>query len=217
MFILISNVHWRKIEVACFHFSFFTNRNKRNAMESDSDEDSLLSEVSTISSDYEESDNDEIDLWENEEDDHIFMEDEVHMQERNHGQYYIGIQHYVPRYHTFLFVNTISPTVYFRHAHPSILRYLVNYSILRVKTPTMDILQLQILPDETYSCVIKTHWIRIVQRHWKKAFQKRKDLIRKWKTPAFQRQRELTGKYMYGLPTLYGLLSSYKNARLHTQ
>jgi hypothetical protein len=177
--------------------------------DSDSDEDSLLSEVSTISSDDDDEDSDDFNLWDNEEDDHIFMEDEVHIQERNHGQYYIGIRQYVPRYHTFLFVNTISPTVYFRHAHPSILRYLVNYSILRVKSPVIDVLQLQILPDETYSCVIKTHWIRLIQRHWKKAFQKRNDLIKGWKTPEFQRQRELTGGHMYGFPTLYGLLASY--------
>jgi len=175
---------------------------------SEGETDDELSEVSTISANEEDVFDDDHEY----EDEHIFIEDEAHIQQRNHGQYYIGIQQYIPVRNTLLFVNTISPTVYFRHVYNDILRYLVNYSIIRVKSPKIEIIQLRILPDETYSCVLKTHWLRLIQRHWKMAYMRRNAIIKAWKSPAFQRIREITGKYPYGynvVPTLRGLLSNY--------
>lgn len=176
--------------------------------DSEGETDDELSEVSTISANEEDVFDDDHEY----EDEHIFIEDEAHIQERNHGQYYIGIQQYIPTRNALLFVNTISPTVYFRHVYNDILRYLVNYSIIRVESPKIEIIQLRILPDETYSCVLKTHWLRLIQRHWKRAYMRRNAIIKAWKSPSFQRIREITGKYPYGyniVPTLRGLMASY--------
>ena len=181
-----------------------------------SDSEDELSEVSTISED-DESDFDDDDEHEYE-DEHIFIEDLEHYPNRDDGKYYIGIHRYILYGNVLLFLNAVSPNTYFRYAHTDVLRYLVNYSIIRAFKPKIDIIQLRILPDDTFTCVLKTHWLRLIQRHWKKVVAQRKKVILGRKNPTNRKMKEITGKYPYGLnniPELRGMLFVY-NKPLNT-
>jgi hypothetical protein len=81
----------------------------------------------------------------------------------------------------------------------------------------IHILQLFIQPvQETpfqwiSTVVLKTFWISLLQRHWKKILAERKKRIEKMKSPNYLRMRELYGKnHCYPYPSLHGMLSVYK-------
>jgi hypothetical protein len=73
-------------------------------------------------------------------------------------------------------------------------------------TKRIELLKLRIV-DNTYYVLIKTFWIRIIQRTWKRVFKERQEWLNKFKrTPVkniFQIQR--TGNYEK-CPTYYGCL-----------
>jgi hypothetical protein len=53
----------------------------------------------------------------------------------------------------------------------------------------------ELLPGTEHVAYLKTFWLRIVQRCWKKTFRLRKELIRKRSTPIALRERERTGQW----------------------
>ena len=72
-----------------------------------------------------------------------------------------------------------------------------------------DIMQLNISSDGVYKVVIKTFWLRIVQRTWKRIFRERQEMWRKRMSLAALRSREISGKYPLGirvLPTIHGMV-----------
>ena len=131
--------------------------------------------------------------------------------EKQEGHYYIGICSYL---YDLLFANAMRPKTFFRYSSAHALSYLQLYSIFRVRKPTIDIMQLTILPDSTYVAVVKTHWLRIVQRTWKKIYKMRKDVVNKRMKIDVMRLFETTGRYPNDatyIPTLKGMLSVYNN------
>jgi hypothetical protein len=75
-------------------------------------------------------------------------------------------------------VNKIHPTTFYKYNGTLISKYFFWYSgIFMPKYPTVDILQLQVLPDDTYLAVVKTFWIKIIQRSWKKIYKQRQQYI----------------------------------------
>lgn len=179
---------------------------------SDSSFEDALSEVSTIDSDNESDDSENV--FEDEEheyqDELIFMEDADHFRQRVNHKYYLGICQYIPYRNIHLLVNSVSPRVYFRNEQSDILRYLTNYSIIRVRQPVIEIMKLYITQDESYSVILKTFWIRIIQRCWKKVFRQRIHIIQTRRTWMFQKIKEMSGRYPSGynqLPELKGMLS----------
>jgi hypothetical protein len=90
--------------------------------------------------------------------------------------------------------------------------YLHSYSIVYVSDKKIDIMNLNIIEDGTYAVIVKTFWLRLVQRHWKKTFQQRKMVIRGRSNLNALRIREISGKFPRGLnrvPSLHGMLSDY--------
>ena len=76
----------------------------------------------------------------------------------------------------------------------------------------IHIMKLCILEDETYSVVLKTHWLRLVQRHWKKVFKERKLKMAARTFLKNQIFREIHGKYPSGLnviPSILGMMNCY--------
>jgi hypothetical protein len=138
----------------------------------------------------------------------IFEQDEDYLYlDRNDQGYYLGLQCYQPEENMLLLMNTVSSTVYFKNKHVDIVNYLVEYSGTSVdsENPVVDIIQLCILPDLSYSCVVKTYWIRLIQRHWRSTLHRRRSL---WKTAEFRKSREL-GRTKMMRPSLRGLLFQY--------
>lgn len=55
-------------------------------------------------------------------------------------------------------------------------------------------------------CVLKTFWLKIIQRKWKKVFALRKKIILKRKNPNTLKQFEISGTWNSVLPSLKGML-----------
>jgi len=61
---------------------------------------------------------------------------------------------------------------------------------------------------ETGSIILKTGWLKIIQKEWKKIYKKRLDWKKKSIQPLALRYRQVHGRNMYGpAPTINGMLS----------
>uniref|UniRef100_A0A6C0AZH8 Uncharacterized protein n=1 Tax=viral metagenome TaxID=1070528 RepID=A0A6C0AZH8_9ZZZZ len=59
--------------------------------------------------------------------------------------------------------------------------------------------------------IIKTFWLRLIQRAWKRVFQERKRVFKRRMLPASLRHREIHGSWpkdCYHFPQLHGMLSA---------
>ncbi len=66
--------------------------------------------------------------------------------------------------------------------------------------------------EETGSIIIKTFWLKMVQRSWKKTYKQRLEWIKKNYSIQGLRFREINGRNKYGhIPTIRGMLSHLKN------
>lgn len=99
-----------------------------------------------------------------------------------------------------LLETSISPQTLFKYKFAHIQEYLDNGSTTvdseyKYKPINIEILQLYIAEDFTYNVVVKTFWLRIVQRTWKRLFQQRKKIIQIRKCVTSQEHFRLRGKY----------------------
>jgi len=164
--------------------------------------DSVLIEFDEYSDDEE--DDDIIDEIYSRE--HIFLDSE-----KQNGKYYIGLAKHM-KSRQILLLNTISTKTFYKYSYIHVLKYLYYYSLVRLYQPNVEIMKLYILNDGTYSVVLKTHWIRLIQRHWRKALQIRKQIMKKQMNLRSLYHREIYGRFPNGfnkLPMLTGLMSQY--------
>jgi hypothetical protein len=96
----------------------------------------------------------------------------------------------------------ISPNLFFSHTYRQVCKYLTDYSFPKTRIRVVEIMQLNVVaatPMWTYYFVVlKTHWIRLIQRHWRKVCKHNKFIIMCKKSPILQRHREIHGKYPIG-------------------
>ena len=158
--------------------------------------------------------------------DSIHNEDAFHFySEKENGKYYIGLCHlhssmYLnPSTHSYAHVThwllstSISANSFFRHSYDNINNYLYYYGLLRIPQHEVQIMQVHRLADEMCTVSIKTHWLRLVQRHWKKTYCKRRNMVRHRMSPQMQFYSQMHGKYpdcISRLPSLRGMLSMYQ-------
>jgi hypothetical protein len=122
--------------------------------------------------------------------------------------YYIGSYSYIQEENNLLFDNKIQVATFMKYDSYEISNYLFESSIMQIYSlPSIEILQLHILPDDTYSVVIKTFWIKIIQRAWKRVYKQRQKLIQSMKNVNSIRRRELGQTNRINLPSIYGLLT----------
>lgn len=95
---------------------------------------------------------------------------------------------------------SISPSSFFQFPINIIEKYLYKFSIVNHYTNTrkVEILQLHINPeDSTYNVVVKTYWLKVIQKWWKKIWIKRKAVqLYKMKISSM-RHFEVYGKWGY--------------------
>lgn len=154
--------------------------------------------------------------------DSIHNEDAFHFySEKENGKYYIGLCHLYSRRQPgsttkvtqWLLSTSVSANSFFRHSYDNINNYLYYYGLVRIPQHEIQIMQVDRLPDETCTVIIKSHWLRLVQRHWKKTYCKRRNMIRHRMSPQMQKYSQIHGKYpvcISRLPSLKGMLSMYK-------
>ena len=101
----------------------------------------------------------------------IYSTDKKHMNSpKQDGKYYIGLCDVYNESSDLIFSSSVSAAALFKYSFIDIIKYLYEFGITRISTPKIHIMQLNILPDNTYSVINKMYWIRLVQRHWKKIY-----------------------------------------------
>lgn len=143
-------------------------------------------------------------------------EDEFIDSEKLDGQYVIGLNSgFINDKFNDTFACGVSVQSFFRFPYISILYYLVYSSIFQVAGPKkIDIIKIHINSDNVYVSIIKTHWLRLIQRHWRTAFNERKTIIKMRGIPRNIFHFQYKGTYPDGLqilPSIRGLLSSYNS------
>ena len=136
--------------------------------------------------------------------------------EKENHKYYLGLCK-EPRGQRILLNIAIQPKTFLKFDIQSILNYLAEYSIFTIYRRLIDTsnIQLQIMYlniepiTGVYTVILKTYWIRIIQRTWKRVFRERQEMLLKRRTPQNMRYFEIHGKHSPGirvLPTMYGML-----------
>ena len=77
-----------------------------------------------------------------------------------------------------------------------------------------EIAECIVLPSQHTVAIIKTIWIKIIQRKWKKVYAERNKIIKTRMQYSSLKTREITGRWPQScnyLPTLYGMMSNLKN------
>ena len=95
--------------------------------------------------------------------------------------------------------------------HPTIRNY--HNIISRPNYIKPEIAEYIILPTQEAIAILKTVWLRIIQRKWKKVFAERQDIIKKRRLNASISSREIYGKWSQpcsNLPGLKGMLKELK-------
>ena len=140
-----------------------------------------------------------------------FHEEDFLDSEKEDKHYYIGNSRVSQDKLYILYANAVTPTTFFRFDINHVKSYLHDYSIF-VTNSNIDIMKLFILDDHTYTVVIKTYWLKIIQRHWKKIYSQRKYCISRRRQIKTMMYVERNGMYPYdchSMPGLQGMLMSY--------
>jgi hypothetical protein len=132
--------------------------------------------------------------------------------EKTDGKYYIGIAALKLSCGNIIFANAISTRSFFSYEYPDIMGYLTDYSILILRKPGLHIMQLQ-MSGEQMNVVIKTHWIRIIQRTFRKIYKQQGEVLAIRRQPRSILHFSVFGKYLNGsnhFPTIRGMLAGIK-------
>lgn len=156
--------------------------------------------------------------------DEIAEEEESFLEsEKVSGQYYLGIP--------FLYDNdtgnrelllnmALHPSTFLKYNVYYINKYVNAFQTYSDKFP-IEIMKLDKVTSNIENTeytfisnrvVLKTIWLKLIQRHWKRVYAERQTIIETRKSLTAQTLYTITGKYPYGanqLPSLKGLMSSY--------
>jgi hypothetical protein len=132
--------------------------------------------------------------------------------------YYIGSYVYLPG--RIVFGSAISVEAFFRYTHDKLYHFLVGYHLTPSPEHAVHIVKLVGIGEDNITLgnvyfhnlpiVVKTYWIRIIQRTWKRVYREKTRVIQKRKSIQAIRMFEETGQYPAGIrnmPGIRGMLS----------
>lgn len=94
---------------------------------------------------------------------------------RKNNQYYIGMHFHLPERHELIMSGTVHPLTFYKYSGENIERYLYETRCYEdIDNPKIEIMQLCITNNETYLVVLKTFWIRLLQRRWRNVYNRRR-------------------------------------------
>ncbi len=133
-------------------------------------------------------------------------EEEYDSVEKEDGKYYIGTfslnsSQNQDRNDKLIMAATISSKGFYKYSFTDVMEYLSEMTLFNNTDETLHIMKLDVLPDLTYSVVLKTHWIRLIQRTWKRILRQRISIMKDTRYIC-QRQLGRTRK----IPGLRGML-----------
>lgn len=194
------------------YISDLQDSDNESSVDESSERSTRVMEISSIVGDDDESvvsddiyslDSADIDICEQ-----ICHEESRHFYEdRFDKHYYVGTCYLLKQSDHWMMSSSISPGTFYRYKLNDVLHYLWLYSIVRTSQSQFEIMKLHI--DEVsgvYNVILKTFWLRIVQRTWKRIFRERQEIWRKRMSLGSLRHRELRGRYPSHINSLPGLL-----------
>jgi hypothetical protein len=127
--------------------------------------------------------------------------------EKETGKYYIGTTVLICRKY-YLMNASISSESFLKYDYAVVANYLneIN-SFYYVQNNNIEIMKLYI--DTTTNerkVILKTFWLRIIQRRWKRITRERAEIYKKRCSIQNMKHREIRGKHLYGLNVLPSLL-----------
>lgn len=145
----------------------------------------------------------------------LYSDDVIHIDsEKETNTYYIGdvYKNRLIRDDPILIHTSISPKFLLKYKFETISFFLENMEYMEPHYNSFykNIEIFKTAPDyvETGSIILKTRWLKIVQKEWKKIYKKRIEWQNKSMHPIALRHREINGRNMYGhAPTIRGMLS----------
>jgi hypothetical protein len=132
--------------------------------------------------------------------DSIINEDYQHFHsEKEDRKYYLGLYHVYSNPNNMdtqlLLSTSVSAQTFFNHLYDNINNYLYYYGLVRIPNHEVQIMQVHMLNDDTCTVIIKTFWLRIIQRRWKQIYKLRTQMIRQRATPQNQMYSQIHGYY----------------------
>ena len=163
--------------------------------------------------------------------DNMYYEDADYAEEIKDDHTYVLGGYYIPTYDKYvdkIYLGiSMSCRLLYNHKIEDVLSYLREYSgtgdySFRNRTTEVELMQIHYHNEGQFRhtvVVIKTFWLRLIQRTWKKIMKKKSKAISSRKNPTHLQHRELTGRFpqqCYYTPTLKGMLHylSVKNKKI---
>lgn len=136
--------------------------------------------------------------------------------EKQNGALYLGHYFVSPDAHDakypLMMLFAIQPATFLKYSFYYVEKYMEQY----LDSPRrLELMKTTIRTDGQYritNVVLKTHWISLIQRHWKSVYSQRKYIVHKRMLPSNQIEYLLTGRYsseLASLPSLKGMLAHY--------
>ena len=195
--------------------------------ESSSDDEEYNNDNEMIIIDTDEESDDDLEDYEE-----IYNDEQDYVEsEKADGSYCIGSCLFDRNQDAYLLSIAVKPETFMNYSFHNILRYLQLYSCNQFPSNKIDIMKMAVIHKSeninnslfnytVYSCIIKTHWLRLVQRHWRKVFAERRQVMQTRLSLNAILGFQLTGQYPEGaryMPTLEGMMSAYSNRMMIMQ
>jgi hypothetical protein len=138
----------------------------------------------------------------------IFDTEEHYLdEEKIDGCYYIGLPCLMKSPREWILQISIQPKTMLSNRFSDVMRYLTDYSVTRIRNPRMHIMKLDVSNTGAYNVTLKTFWLKLVQRTWKRVFKERQDYINDCKKPHSLLYRGINGHWANrkGFPGLIGM------------
>lgn len=172
------------------------------------------SQMSLSDEDSDDEDSNHEHLVEMDEVDRVYLNVQLRERRITSGQYKLGMATMSIDRQDFLLMTSVDPKTYFEYPQQTITNYLAEYSLIYVTNPRLDIVKMRVYVDNFgrafHYCILKTHYIRLVQRVWKRVMVER---LRVWKRRMSSwslQHRTITGKWPneLTLPGIHGMLAN---------
>jgi len=141
----------------------------------------------------------------------IFDDEEIFLDsEYEDGEYFIGLPCLMrSQTREWILQVAITPKSLFRYDYKSVMRYLTEYSVTRIYNPVTHIMKLDISNTGSYNVILKTFWLKIIQRSWKRVYRTRQSFVLDCKNPNSLFYRQLHGKWKNNkqYPGIRGMLA----------
>ena len=124
-----------------------------------------------------------------------------------HGNTYLACYEYFPDINNILLMSKISLPLFYDFDYEDVQRYIYWYSGTFITDTSVNIIKVNMI-NEYAGAIVKTYWIRLIQRTWRRIYKERQQYIVNQNRNLLQniRSRELGRMPTEKYPELRGML-----------